>query len=85
MLHKEEDTMTAVEPIRNLNDLKKIEKYLKAKENLRDYVLFKVGINFGLRISDILSLDVSDVKNKNMLEITEKKTKKNEKFRLIVT
>ena len=67
--------MTAVEAIRNKNDLKKIEKFL-SENNYRDFILFKFGINSGLRISDILSLDVKDVKNKDFNQITEKKTKK---------
>lgn len=69
------EKMTIVEPIRLKTDLEKIEYVLK-KENYRNYVLFKLGINFGLRISDLLKLKVKDVKNKNYILITEKKTRK---------
>ena len=67
--------MNTVEPIRNKNDLKKIELYL-AEKSKRDILIFLVGINLGLRISDILSLNVSDVKNKSLIRIKEKKTGK---------
>ncbi|MBR1942924.1 site-specific integrase [bacterium] len=70
--------MTTVEPIRKINDLKKLEKVLK-KNSLRDLVLFSFGVNTGLRISDILALNVKDIKNKNFFWIVEKKTNKNKK------
>ncbi len=67
--------MTAVEPIRNLESIKKIETYLKNK-NFRDYILFLIGINCGLRISDILALNVKDVKNRDYISLQERKTGK---------
>jgi len=77
MLHKG-GVMSTVEPIRKINDLKKLEKYLK-NQSYRDFMLFKFGINLGLRISDLLALNVSDVKGKNFFWIVEKKTKKTKK------
>ncbi len=71
--------MCTVEPIRNMEDLKKIEKILK-KQSLRNLLLFLIGINCGLRISDILNLDVKDVKNKNYINIFEIKTGKYKRF-----
>ena len=67
--------MTTVEPIRNKKDIERVSAYLQ-KYNYRDYVLFCLGINSGLRISDILKLNVGDVKDKNYVELTEKKTNK---------
>ncbi|MBR2526172.1 hypothetical protein IKE67_06860 [bacterium] len=67
--------MTFVEPIRKKSDLRKIEDYLKLK-NKRDYIMFKLGINCGLRISDILKLNVENVKNKNYIQLFEQKTGK---------
>ena len=58
--------MNIVEPIRNKQDLKRIEKIL-LKQGIRDLLFFLIGINCGLRISDILNLDVGDVKNKTHL------------------
>lgn len=70
--------MSTVEPIRNLNDLRKLEQILS--RNQRDLLLFAIGTNCGLRVSDILSLDVDDVKEKNFIQLTEKKTGKFKKF-----
>ena len=39
-----------------------------------------MGINCGLRISDILALNVGDVRNKTYIQIIEKKTGKFKKF-----
>lgn len=71
--------MAVVDPIRDKKSIEKIENYLK-KTKSRDYVLFCIGINSGLRISDILNLNVSDVKGKNYLNLKEKKTGKNKIF-----
>lgn len=71
--------MNIVEPIRSKRDLKQIEKILK-EQNIRDLLLFLIGTNCGLRISDILNLDVGDVKNKSYIDIVEIKTGKSKKF-----
>ena len=71
--------MTTVEPIRKLEDIRKLERYLK-KKSRRDLLLFTIGTNCGLRISDIVALNVSDVKNKTHIQIIEKKTGKFKKF-----
>ena len=73
--------MVAVEPIRNVRDIKKIESILKT-QGLRDLLLFKFGINSCLRISDILNLNVRDVRNKNEVRLYEQKTGKYKKFPL---
>ncbi|WP_425058821.1 Tyrosine recombinase XerD [Sporomusa carbonis] len=73
--------MECVEPIRNKKQIKAIKHYLK-KQNLRDYLLFVLGINSGLRISDLLLLKVSDVKEKDRVVIREKKTGKIKDFPL---
>ena len=70
--------MSNVEPIRKIKDLRRVEKILS--ENSRNLLFFTIGINCGLRISDILALDVCDVKEKTYIEITEKKTKKFKKL-----
>ena len=55
--------MNIVEPIRSKFDLERIETALE-KQNLRDLLFFVMGTNSGLRISDILSLNVGDVRDK---------------------
>lgn len=49
---------------------------LLLKGGYRDYLLFIIGINTGLRISDILGLRVKDVDGLSHIIITEKKTDK---------
>ena len=53
--------MNIVEPINDKKQLKEIETTLR-KNSLRDLLIFTLGTNCGLRISNILNLDVSDVK-----------------------
>lgn len=70
-----------VEPIRDLEKIEKMKKILRRK-SYRDYAIFHVGLNTGLRISDILRLRVSDVKKKTHITIKEKKTKKLRKIKI---
>lgn len=71
--------MTTVEPIKNKEDILKVEKIL-ANQSQRDLLIFLLGINCGLRISDILGLNVENVKGKTHIQIIEKKTKKFKTF-----
>ena len=71
--------MATVEPIKNKKDIKTVEKIL-SEQSPRDLLLFVFGTNCGLRISDILRLNVGDVRNKTHIQITEKKTGKFKKF-----
>ena len=73
--------MTIVEPIRNKKDIEKVERYL-LKQSKRDHLIFVFGTNCGLRISDIVALNVGDVRNKNYVQIVEKKTGKFKRFPL---
>ena len=72
--------MNIVQPIKKIEDIQKIKKYLAKKP--RNALLFSFGINTGLRVSDILSLNVGDVKDRDYIEIREKKTNKHKKFPL---
>ncbi|MDR7868136.1 MAG: site-specific integrase [Sporomusaceae bacterium] len=73
--------MEYVEPIRSDKQIKGMAYYLKGN-NIRDYALFILGINSGLRISDLLALRVEDVKGKDRITIREKKTGKTKDFPL---
>ena len=64
-----------VEPIRNKRQIMEVEEYLK-KKNYRDMVIWIFGVNTGLRISDILGLNVGDIRNKSIIELKEKKNQK---------
>lgn len=67
--------MNIVQPIRDREDIEEMKAVLKRKK--RDLVLFIFGINYGLRISDILRLNVSDVKGRDFIEIRKKTIKTN--------
>lgn len=75
-----------VEPIKNTRDINKIKQYLYGKENKRDYCIFVVGINIGLRAGDLLSLKINDVTDGNtifdIVNIKEQKTGKTRNFTL---
>lgn len=72
--------MELVEPIRDKKQIQTMKKYLMEK-NIRDYLLFTLGINSGLRISDLLKLTVEDV-IKDRITIREQKTGKAKSFPL---
>lgn len=71
--------MAEVKALKELKDIAKIKAYLK-KNNERDYTLFVLGLNVGLRASDLLALKVKDIyssgKVKAELTLREKKTEK---------
>ena len=67
--------LNTVEPIRGKDMIIDIAEILKSYSE-RDYVLFMTGIYIGRRISDILPLRVSDVKDKDYIYFREKKTGK---------
>lgn len=71
--------MKEVQPIRDKGKIEEVKDVLK-RNSMRDWFLFTMGINTGLRISDLLQLKVKDVRNKSHLTINEKKTKKNKRF-----
>ena len=73
--------MNTVQPIRDKEIIEKFKNEL-LKKGSRDYMLFVIGINTGLRISDILGLNVESVKGKQYVEVIEKKTKKFKRFPL---
>lgn len=77
--------MEFVQPIRDLKQIETMKRLLKSK-SLRDYCLFVLGINSGLRISDLLSLQIKDVcdkgKIKDRITIRELKTNKTKDFPL---
>ena len=57
---------------------------LKAK-NEKYYLMFRIGVNVGLRVSDILALKAGDIRAKDHVTITEKKTGKSKRFLIPAT
>ena len=68
-----------VEPIRDREKIEMMKTELM-KRGYRDYLLFVMGINTGLRLSDLLELKVEDVQGKSHLIIKEEKTEKTKRF-----
>jgi site-specific recombinase XerD len=69
-----------VQPIRDLKQLNDMKEYLY-NHSQRDYLIFVLGINSGLRISDLLKLTVEDVAT-GSVTIREQKTGKTKQFAL---
>lgn len=74
------------EPIKNMEDIIRVSKFLIENKRYRDNMLFIVGINFGLRASDLLSLRFSHLIDENCcfrttFPILEKKTKNTRKVK----
>ncbi len=67
--------MNFVQPIRDPVMVEDIANYLKAQSE-RNYIMLMIGINAGLRISDILKLKVLDTRDKSYISLRETKTKK---------
>lgn len=71
--------MKFVQPIRDKKTLDDFKREL-LKKSYRDYMMFTIGINTGLRISDLLKLKVVDVKDKTHISVIEGKTGKHKRF-----
>ncbi|QOX64880.1 tyrosine-type recombinase/integrase [Anoxybacterium hadale] len=75
-----------VEPIRDKVKIKQMYQYLNGRDP-KYGLIFKFGLNTGLRISDILPLKVKDIFHRKgvfyeYLVLKEKKTKKEKKIKL---
>lgn len=72
-----------VEPIKKIKDIEKVKQYLRGKENKRDYCLFVVGINIGLRASDLMQIRIGNVIDDkgNFFDSSSLYEKKTGKFR----
>ncbi len=75
MVNRKEE-IKDVQPIRDLKQLEDMKWSLKRHCSQRDYILFLVGINTGLRIGDLLSLKIKDIKGKRKIILKEGKTDK---------
>jgi len=79
--NSKEVAMNSVEPIRNERVISQIKNSLKGQEKWRDLALFVCGLNFALRVSDLLRLKVSDVRDtdgsvRESFTLRERKTNK---------
>lgn len=71
--------MNKVQPIRDTSMIASVKQILM-KKSFKYYIMFTIGINTGLRVSDILSLKVSDVSYRSHIIIKEMKTDKIKRF-----
>lgn len=79
------------EPIKDIRDIYRISDFLIENERYRDNMMFIVGINFGLRVSDLIQLRFSDLFNADLtfkttfpvFEIKTRNTRKKQKNRYI--
>lgn len=74
----------SADPIKSLEDIDRISKYLTSNNRWRDNMMFIVGINFGLRFSDLRVLRFSNLINDNFtfkdtFAVFEKKTRNTRK------
>lgn len=65
-----------VQPLRKKEQIEDMKWSLKKWCGQRDYILFLIGINTGLRVGDLVGLKIKDVKRKKKVIIREGKTKK---------
>ena len=72
----------AAEPIKRIEDICSVQDYLIKEKRYRDNLLFTCGINFGLRVSDLLTLKVGHLITedgstyRDKIVLTEQKTGK---------
>lgn len=71
----------AAEAIRSYEDFKAFQDYYLEQNNIRDWMLWTVGVSMGLRISDLLKLQIKHILNADLTfrkrtMVIEKKTSK---------
>ena len=67
--------MNKVEPIRDQKKIEEIKAYLK-NWNEKYYMMWLLGSNIGLRVSDIMKIKVDDIAGKDHLLFRDEKTNK---------
>lgn len=75
---------TPADPIRNIEDVQRVQQYFLDRHEIRNYTLFSLGVSFTLRIGDLLSIRFGDVfttngKVKKEVILREQKTTKRNK------
>jgi integrase len=72
--------MKFVQPIRDIGIVVGFKNYLRVR-SFRDYLLFSMGIHSGLRIADLLNLQVWQVRNQMHVTFIAQKTKNRKRKR----
>ncbi len=79
--------MKEVDPIRSKKEIWDMKAHFLKKQNVRNYLMFVLGINSALRISDLLKIQVDEVRKENgairdRLDLREGKTNKEKKYKI---
>ena len=79
--------MKKVDPIRSKKEILDMKVHFLKEQNVRNYLMFALGINSALRISDLLSIQVDEVRKENgeireRLDLREGKTNKEKKYKI---
>lgn len=74
--------MEACSPIIDRNIIEQIKQKYLEKNQIRELLLFLISINTGVKLVDLLKLKVCDIKNKDLLVVTESDTGKKKVFPL---
>lgn len=79
--------MNEVDPIRSKREIWDMKTHFLKHQNVRNYLMFVLGINSALRISDLLGIKVGDIRKKNgeirnRLDLREGKTNKEKKYKI---
>lgn len=75
-MSSKEEGIKDFQPIWSLEQLNDMKWSLKKWCDERDYIMFLLGINTSLRVSDLLKLKINDIKGKKKLAVKEGKTEK---------
>ena len=74
--------MEACSPVIDRNIIEQIKQKYLEKNQIRELPLFLISINTGVKLADLLKLKVCDIKNKDLLVVTESDTGKKKVFPL---
>lgn len=72
-----------IKPIKSKIDIEAIERYLY-KHSRRNHLIWILGVELGLLVSEILNLNIDDVENKDYIKIGTKQHKVNKKIKAVI-
>ena len=62
--------MSKAEPIKTIEEVQAIEKYLWF-HNKRNHLIWSISVNTCMLLSDVLSLNISNIKSANLIELVD--------------
>lgn len=79
--HPAKGSAIRVDPIRDINAIARIKRYLEQNHKLRDLCLFTLGVNTAWRANELLSIKVRQVQGLDIGDMVELKQSKTGKYR----